>query len=51
MAGKKGENTKKVVGNARKADAAAQKAAADDANREAAEADSWQKGSKSSARK
>lgn len=52
MAGKKGtDNTKKVAGNARKAEVAAQKAADQDAQREAAEGDSWQKGSKSNARK
>ncbi|KND93192.1 Coiled-coil domain-containing protein [Tolypocladium ophioglossoides CBS 100239] len=51
MAGKKGENTKKVAGNARKAEAAAQKAAADDAKLAAAEEDKWQKGSKSNAKK
>jgi hypothetical protein len=51
MAGKKGENTRKVAGNARKADAAAQKAAASDARLEAEESDKWQKGSKSNAKK
>lgn len=52
MAGKKGgENTKKVAGNARKAEAAAQKSAADDARREAAEDEKWNKGAKSSAKK
>lgn len=51
MAGKKGDNSKKVAGNARKAEQAAQKAAADDARNEAAEADKWNKGSKSNAKK
>ena len=51
MAGKKGENSKKVAGNARKADAAAQKAVAEEAKKEDAEADKWQKGSKSNAKK
>ena len=51
MAGKKGDNTKKVAGNARKAEAAAQKAAAEDANRAATEEEQWSKGSKNSARK
>ncbi|KAM0432736.1 hypothetical protein ACHAPT_004438 [Fusarium lateritium] len=50
MAGKK-ENSKKVAGNARKAEAAAQKAAADDARREAAEDDKWQKGAKNNSKK
>ncbi|PHH87520.1 hypothetical protein CDD83_8748 [Cordyceps sp. RAO-2017] len=51
MAGKKGENSKKVAGNARKAEAAASKAAADEARLEAAESDKWQKGAKSNAKK
>ncbi|PNY29379.1 DUF1014 domain protein [Tolypocladium capitatum] len=51
MAGKKGENTKKVAGNARKAEAAAQKAADDDAKLAAAEEDRWKKGSKSNAKR
>ncbi|EGX91181.1 DUF1014 domain protein [Cordyceps militaris CM01] len=51
MAGKKGENTKKVAGNARKADAAAKKNAAADAQLEAVEEDSWQKGSKNNSKK
>lgn len=52
MAGKKGgENSKKVAGNARKADAAGRKAAEADARQEAAEADEWSKGAKSSAKK
>ncbi|KAJ6444511.1 ubiquitin-conjugating enzyme [Purpureocillium lavendulum] len=51
MAGKKGENSKKVAGNARKADAAAQKAAQAEAKQEAADAEKWQKGSKSNAKK
>ncbi|KAH7160802.1 hypothetical protein EDB81DRAFT_681962 [Dactylonectria macrodidyma] len=51
MAGKKGENSKKVAGNARKADAAAQKAAAESAREAAAEDDKWSKGSKNNAKK
>lgn len=52
MAGKKGtDNSKKVAGNARKAEQAAQKAAAEDAKREAAESDQWQKGSKNNSKK
>ena len=51
MAGKKGENSKKVAGNARKAEVAAQKAAAEDSKREAAEAAEWSKGSKNNAKK
>ncbi|KAF5017494.1 hypothetical protein F66182_10569 [Fusarium sp. NRRL 66182] len=51
MAGKKGENSKKVAGNARKAEAAAQKAAANDARQEAAEEEKWQKGAKSNSKK
>lgn len=51
MAGKKGENSKKAAGNARKADAAAKKNAAEDAKREAVEDEKWQKGSKSNAKK
>lgn len=51
MAGKKGENSKKVAGNAKKAEAAAQKAAQEDAKREAAESASWQKGAKDTSKK
>lgn len=51
MAGKKGENTKKAAGNARKADNAAKKSAAQDAQREAAEDADWQKGSKNNSKK
>ncbi|KAM4056840.1 coiled-coil domain-containing protein [Hirsutella rhossiliensis] len=51
MAGKKGDNSKKVAGNARKAEAAAQKSAIEDARQETAEADKWQKGAKSNAKK
>ncbi len=51
MAGKKGDNSKKVAGNARKADAAAKKNAAEDAERQAVEDDKWDKGSKSTAKK
>ncbi|KAF4975811.1 hypothetical protein FZEAL_7430 [Fusarium zealandicum] len=50
MAGKK-ENTKKVAGNARKAEAAAQKAAEEDARSAAADEEKWQKGSKNNAKK
>lgn len=51
MAGKKGENTKKAAGNARKTEAAAQKAAAADARAEAEETEKWQKGSKNNSKK
>lgn len=51
MAGKKGENTKKAAGNAKKAEIAAQKAATEDARQEATEADKWQKGAKSNAKR
>lgn len=53
MAGKKGagENSKKVSGNAKKAEAAAQKAAADNAVKAQAEDEDWGKGAKNSAKK
>lgn len=51
MAGKKGENSRKVAGNARKADAAAQKAAAENAREAAVEDEQWSKGSKNNAKK
>ncbi|KAK5998500.1 Coiled-coil domain-containing-like protein [Cladobotryum mycophilum] len=52
MAGKKAvENTKKVAGNARKAEAAAKKSAAEDAQRQGAEEDKWQQGAKSNSKK
>lgn len=51
MAGKKGENSKKVAGNARKADAAAKKAAEQDAKLAAIEDEKWSKGSKSNSKK
>ncbi|KAM0563257.1 hypothetical protein ACHAPJ_000975 [Fusarium lateritium] len=51
MAGKKGENSKKVAGNARKAEAAAQKQAASDARQEAADDEKWSKGSKNNSKK
>ncbi|KAI5463335.1 hypothetical protein BGZ63DRAFT_381167 [Mariannaea sp. PMI_226] len=52
MAGKKGgENSKKAMGNARKAEAAAQKAAADGARKEAAEDEKWSKGAKNNSKK
>ena len=46
MAGKKGENTKKAAGNAKKAEVASQKAAADNQNKAKAEAAEWGKGAK-----
>lgn len=51
MAGKKGENSKKVAGNARKADAAAKKAAEQDAKVAAIEDEKWNKGAKSNSKK
>ncbi|KAI0132520.1 hypothetical protein BJ170DRAFT_592474 [Xylariales sp. AK1849] len=51
MAGKKGDNSKKVAGNARKAEAAAGKAAAEDAMKQQAESAEWSKGAKSNAKK
>ena len=53
MAGKKaaGENTKKVAGNAKKAEAAAQKAAAENAKKAEDEEQDWSKGAKSNAKK
>ncbi|KAI9825703.1 MAG: hypothetical protein M1832_001047 [Thelocarpon impressellum] len=51
MAGKKGENSKKAAGNAKKTEAAAQKAAVQDAAASRAEEDEWGKGAKSSAKK
>jgi hypothetical protein len=52
MGGKKGgENTKKVVGNARKAEAAAQKQAAVDAQLAAEEEEKWSKGAKEAKKK
>lgn len=49
--GPKKENTKKVAGNARKAEAAAQKQAAADAKVAAAEDEQWSRGSKDSSKK
>jgi hypothetical protein len=48
MAGKKAapENSKKVAGNAKKAEAAAGKKAAEDQKKAAAESAEWKKGSK-----
>jgi hypothetical protein len=48
MAGRKsgGENTKKVAGNARKAEAAAAKQATRDQESERAEAEKWKQGAK-----
>lgn len=52
MAGKKGgENTKKASGNAQKAEAAAKRAADEQAKKNEAEADEWSKGAKGSAKK
>ena len=53
MAGKKGagENTKKVSGNAKKAEAAAQKAANENAKKAVEEDQEWSKGAKSNAKK
>ncbi|KAI9835617.1 MAG: hypothetical protein M1838_005272 [Thelocarpon superellum] len=51
MAGGKGENSKKVAGNARKADAAASKAAAASQSKAKAEEEEWGKGAKSNAKK
>ncbi|CAK3738157.1 Hypothetical predicted protein [Lecanosticta acicola] len=42
----KGENSKKAAGNAKKAEVAAQKAAAKDAKKQAAESAEWKKGAK-----
>lgn len=51
MAGKgKGENTKKVAGNAQKAEAAAAKKGVETAKKSAAEAAEWFKGSKDSSK-
>jgi membrane protein involved in colicin uptake len=47
----KTENTKKAAGNARKAEAAAQKQAVADSAAERAEADKWSKGAKSDSKK
>lgn len=48
MAGGKkgGENTKKVAGNAKKAEAASTKQAAEDQKKKAAESAEWSKGAK-----
>ncbi|WEW54864.1 hypothetical protein PRK78_000290 [Emydomyces testavorans] len=51
MGGKKGENTKKTAGMARKADAAAQKQAVADAKKAAEEDRKWQQGAKSNMKK
>jgi hypothetical protein len=51
MAGKKTENTKKVAGNAKKAEVAAQKAAAENAKKAESEEQDWGKGAKSNAKK
>jgi len=52
MAPKKaGENTKKVAGNAKKAEAAAQKQAQEDAKKSKADEQEWAKGAKSNAKK
>lgn len=47
----KGENSRKVAGNAQKAESAANKAAAEKAKKDAAEANEWAKGSKSNDKK
>ncbi|KAH0838936.1 putative coiled-coil domain-containing protein [Fonsecaea pedrosoi] len=47
----KGENTKKVAGNARKAEAAAQKQAAANASAAAREEEKWQQGAKDTSKK
>ena len=46
----KGENTKKVAGNAKKAEVAAQKKAVEDSKKEAAEGQKWQQGAKDTSR-
>jgi hypothetical protein len=52
MGGKKGgENSKKALGQSRKAEAAAAKAAAEDAKKAAAEDAKWEKGTKNNAKK
>lgn len=51
MAGKKGENTKKVAGNQKKAEAAAQKQAVENQKKAAAEDEDWGRGAKSNAKK
>ncbi|EER26704.1 coiled-coil domain-containing protein, putative [Coccidioides posadasii C735 delta SOWgp] len=51
MGGKKGENSKKAAGMARKAEVAAQKQAISDAKKAADEDRKWQQGAKSNAKK
>jgi hypothetical protein len=51
MAGKKSENTKKASGNAQKAEAAAKRAADEQARKDEAETDEWSKGAKGNAKK
>ncbi|KMU72035.1 hypothetical protein CISG_00344 [Coccidioides immitis RMSCC 3703] len=51
MGGKKGENSKKAAGMARKAEVAAQKQAVSDAKKAADEDRKWQQGAKSNAKK
>ena len=51
MAGKKGENTKKVAGNQKKAEAAAQKEAAENQKKAVVEDADWGRGAKSNAKK
>lgn len=46
-----GENTKKVAGNAKKAEVASQKAATENAKKAAIEDEEWGKGSKSNSKK
>jgi len=53
MAGKKaaGENSRKVAGNAKKADVAAQKAAVENQKKAVVEDEEWGKGAKNNAKK
>ncbi|KAI0888952.1 DUF1014-domain-containing protein [Annulohypoxylon maeteangense] len=51
MAGKKGENSKKAAGQARKAETAAKKAATEDAKKAAVEDADWERGSKNNSKK
>jgi len=46
-----GENTKKAAGNAKRAEVAAQKQAAEDSKKAKADAEDWSKGSKSNAKR
>lgn len=53
MAGKKavGENSRKVAGNSKKAEVAAQKAAAENQKKAVVEDEDWGRGAKSNAKK